>query len=97
MIRLALWTYDFLDRLGIVTHVRYSDGAYANHAATIEKLEFLGLKYVRDTAPKIASNLPYKRYLDAGVRFSMSCSPNGAAIPVDGILNEGCIHLVRQQ
>ena len=80
MIRLALWTYDFLDRLGIVTHVRYSDGAYANHAATIEKLGYLGLKYVRDTAPKVASNLPYKRYLDAGIRFSMSCSPNGAAM-----------------
>lgn len=76
---MALWTYDFLDRLGVVTHVRYSDGAYANHAGTIDKLRDLGLMRVRDTAPKAASNLPYRKYLDAGVRFCMSCSPNGEA------------------
>ena len=75
-----MWTYDFLDRLGIATHVRYSDGAYANHAATIEKLGYLGLTRVRDTAPKPASNLPYAKYLEAGLRFSMSCSPDGAAL-----------------
>lgn len=74
-----MWTYDFLDRLGVVTHVRYSDGAYRDHAGTIEKLRYLGLPRIRDTAPKANSNLPYKRYLDAGVRFCMSCSPNGAA------------------
>ena len=72
---MALWSYDFLDRIGVVTHVRYSDGAYRDHAGTIEKLRYLGLTRIRDTAPKTASNLPYKRYLDAGVRFSMSCSP----------------------
>lgn len=76
---MALWTYDFLDRIGVVTHVRYSDGAYRDHAGTIEKLRYLGLMRVRDTAPKAGSTLPYKRYLDAGVRFCLSCSPNGAA------------------
>ncbi len=75
-----MWTYDFLDRLGVVTHVRYSDGAYRDHAATIEKLRYLGLRNIRDTAPKAASTLPYGKYLDAGLRFSMSCSPNGAAL-----------------
>lgn len=80
MTGVALWTYDFLDRLGIATHVRYSDGAYANHAATIEKLAYLGINRIRDTAPKAASTLPYSRYLDAGIRFSMSCSPDGAAL-----------------
>jgi hypothetical protein len=76
---LALWSYDFLDRIGVVTHVRYYDGAYRDHAGTIEKLRYLGLMRIRDTAPKAASNLPYKRYLDAGARFCMSCSPDGAA------------------
>lgn len=76
---MALWSYDFLDRLGVVTHVRYSDGAYRDHAGTIEKLRYVGLMRIRDTAPKAASTLPYKRYLDAGLRFCMSCSPNGAA------------------
>ncbi|MET3528618.1 hypothetical protein [Phenylobacterium koreense] len=77
---MALWTYDFLDRLGVVTHVRYSDGAYRDHAGTLEKLRYLGLDRIRDTAPKAGAKLPYKRYLDAGVRFCMSCSPSGAAV-----------------
>lgn len=75
----VLWSHDFIRRLGIVTHVRYSDSAYRDHDATIKKLAFLGLGAVRDTAPKAGSTVPYGKYVKAGVRFSLNCSPDGAA------------------
>jgi hypothetical protein len=75
-----MWTYDLIERIGVVTHVRYSDGAYRNHAATIRKLAELGVRNLRDTAPKPQTTLPYRLYLEAGLRFSMSCSPAGPAL-----------------
>ena len=75
----VLWTHDFVRRLGVVTHVRYSDSAYRDHDATIKRLGFLGLSAVRDTAPKAGSAVPYGKYVKAGVRFSLNCSPDGAA------------------
>jgi len=75
----VFWTHDFVRRLGVVTHVRYSDSAYRDHDATIKKLAFLGLSAARDTAPKAGSAVPYGKYVKAGVRFSLNCSPDGPA------------------
>jgi hypothetical protein len=75
----VFWTHDFIRRLGVVTHVRFSDGAYRDHDATIKKLAFLGLKTARDTAPRPGNTVPFGKYVNAGVRFSLSCSPEGAA------------------
>jgi hypothetical protein len=74
-----VWTYDFIQRIGLATHIRYSDGAYRHHAATIRRLSDLGVRYIRDTAPKRQTQLPYRMYLEAGLSFSMSCSPEGEA------------------
>jgi hypothetical protein len=83
-----MWTYDFIQRVGVATHLRYSDGAYRNHAATIRKLADLGVRHIRDTAPKAQTTLPYRTYLEAGLSFSMSCSPAGAALVDEGQAGE---------
>lgn len=63
------------DFLGVNTHLSYTDGAYADPAATIAKLNWLGIRHVRDNAPNPASQgqSSYTAVAEAGFGFSLIC------------------------
>lgn len=61
--------------VGINTHVTYTDGAYADLRAAMDKLKWLGVHHVRDSAPNAAwqGQGAYQIMADAGIRFSLIC------------------------
>jgi hypothetical protein len=61
--------------VGVNTHVEYTDGAYADAAATVERLKWLGLRHVRNNAPNPASHgqANFAPLIQAGMRFSLVC------------------------
>ena len=83
--RQAVSAKDFLDTLGVGTHIVYKDGAYANVAAVATDLKFLGISNVRDNipshlAPDTASPNDYLTLANAGAKFDLVVSyalPNG--------------------
>ena len=67
---------EFLDSLGIVTHMAYNDGAYASAPEAIEDLAYLGIHQVREGVPDPHGGPPDRNYaaslhalLDAGNTF----------------------------
>ena len=72
----AVSAREFLDSLGIVTHMGYNDGAYANPSEAIEDLTYLGIHQVREGVPDPHGGPPDRNYavslhamLDAGNKF----------------------------
>jgi hypothetical protein len=63
------------DFVGVNTHVEYTDGAYRDAAATVEKLQWLGLRHVRNNAPNPESQGQenFAPLIKAGMRFSLVC------------------------
>ena len=63
---------DFQSTIGVVTHVAYTDGSYADLSAVQKGLQYLGVRSLRDAAP---SNLQQKQRLavmaQAGYSFSL--------------------------
>ncbi len=69
-------TADFLDTLGVNTHIVYKDGAYANIANVARDLSYLGIHHVRDNVlnhlgPDTASLGDYKTLADIGAKFDL--------------------------
>lgn len=61
----------FLDTLAVVTHVNYTDGAYANVRNVADDMNWLGLRHVRDYTP--GPSAPFESYVflaQRGVRFN---------------------------
>jgi hypothetical protein len=69
----AVRVADLLDTMGVVTHIDYTDGGYANINADLAALRYLGINEVRDAAPNPASDLYGQTHLgdaaNAGVKF----------------------------
>ncbi|CAL4869113.1 hypothetical protein MMA231_03404 [Asticcacaulis sp. MM231] len=64
------------DSIGVNTHINYTDGAYRRIADVITALDYLGVKHVRDSAPRLVEggDLPLKNYIwmsKAGIRFNL--------------------------
>lgn len=64
------------DSIGVNTHIAYTDGAYRRIADVIKALDYLGIKHVRDGAPRMVEGggLPLMNYVwmsKAGVSFDL--------------------------
>ena len=51
----------FIQTLAVVTHVNYTDGAYANVRNVADDLAWLGIHYVRDATP--GASVPFSSYV----------------------------------
>ncbi|HHM1099539.1 TPA: hypothetical protein ACRGOW_005703, partial [Klebsiella pneumoniae] len=47
----AIRVADVVDKLGVNTHINYTDGQYANIAQDLSDIQYLGLTNLRDAAP----------------------------------------------
>lgn len=79
----------FIDTLGVVTHLNYLDGAYANVRNVADNLAWLGIRHVRSFPPGPSEPLSTYTYLaQRGVRFNFLVRPNIAeSIEVAAKLN----------
>jgi len=64
------------ESVGVNTHIRYTDGAYAHIPDVIRALDYLDVRHVRDSIPRIApgGGLPLAKYIwmnKAGIRFNL--------------------------
>ena len=70
---------DFLDRIGVNTHIHYTDGGYANVEKTIEALKYVGIDNLRDSVPD--RSLPggggfnFDKFAAAGFKFDFVVAP----------------------
>ena len=58
-------TRDFLQSLGVNTHLEYTDGTYANYPRVIADLDFIGIHLLRDGTPAPGGGVPYANYITA--------------------------------
>jgi hypothetical protein len=65
---------DFLDTLGVNTHISYTDGQYDNVPVVLDSLRYLGLRHVRDSPPHPKIDATWRGHYDvaakAGLHFS---------------------------
>ncbi|GAB2868698.1 hypothetical protein GCM10027093_00530 [Paraburkholderia jirisanensis] len=67
----ALGTDKFIDTIGINIHVNYTDGAYADVGKVGERLQWLGVKHVRDNTPGTSAPLSaYIHLAKLGMRYT---------------------------
>ncbi|MBW4024134.1 MAG: hypothetical protein HIU92_13580 [Proteobacteria bacterium] len=78
----AVKAVDFLQSLGVNTHMNYTDGTYADYDSVIADLNYLGIRRVRDAMPDPYGGIPYMNYMTAldaaataGIRFDFITSP----------------------
>jgi hypothetical protein len=67
----------FVQTLAVITHVNYTDGAYANVRNVADDLAWLGIQHVRDGSP--GKSAPFSSYLylaEHGVRFNFLMGSN---------------------
>jgi hypothetical protein len=79
----------FIDTLGVVTHVNYTDGAYINVRNVADNLAWLGIHHVRDYTPGPSAPFSSYAYLaQRGVKFNFLVRSNIAeSIEVAAKLN----------
>jgi hypothetical protein len=74
---------DFLDTLGVNTHIPYTDGGYANISNVIADIAYLGIDETRDTISDGANgSAPLSSYIavaQAGVKFTIIVSATTTA------------------
>lgn len=63
----------FIDSIGVVAHLNYTDSAYRNGSQALAALKYLGIDTVRVAAPvdKTAGKATYELFANAGVSFDM--------------------------
>lgn len=69
---------DLLDTLGICTHIKYTDGQYVNVPKTLECLDYIGLKHLRDSPPNVngQGEANYLTIAKAGYDFCLTALPS---------------------
>lgn len=87
----TLTTADFIDAMGVDTHIPYTDGGYADIGKVIADLSYLGISNVRDgiTDGQFGS-APMSSYVAmarAGIRFTI-VADNGLAPTTAGVAYE---------
>jgi hypothetical protein len=74
---------DFLDTLGVNTHIPYTDGGYANISNVIADMAYLGIDETRDSISNGASgSAPLSSYIQvaqAGVKFTITVNATTTA------------------
>jgi hypothetical protein len=66
---------DFLDTIGVNTHVGYDNSQYRDVSGIADALKYVGVKYVRDAANKAENIDRYRALAAAGVSFCMFWGP----------------------
>jgi len=76
----AIRDQDFIDRIGVNTHIPYTDGSYADIDKVLEALRYLGVGNLRDAVPD--PSLPggggshYGAFASAGFKFDFVVASN---------------------
>jgi hypothetical protein len=69
---------DFVESLGVNTHMHYTDGDYADFKAVLDNLRYLGMRHVRDGVPNPDvpgwGALNYRFLAEAGFKFNLIAS-----------------------
>lgn len=73
----ATRTSDFLDNIGINTHLSFLWTDYANYGDVINDLKYLGIDMVRDSVPNGDSGANYKYLVEAGIQFDLGIKNDG--------------------
>ena len=62
----AVSTSDFLDTIGVGTHLEYTDGAYDDSPSAVQQvladLQYLGIDQVRDGVPVLNGSISTEDY-----------------------------------
>lgn len=82
---------DFVESIGVNTHMSYDDSKYVNLRNVVADLDYLGLSSVRDAAPNYASKsvsatyqlLAFDRFASLGIRIDMVANRDPAAVVTD--------------
>lgn len=84
----AIPARDFLNSLGVVTHLEYDDGRYADAKEAVEDLDFLGIHQLREGLPTPQDGEPDRHLANsldvlvaAGNRFDFITMPAGQPLP----------------
>ena len=82
----AIRGMDFVNGLGVNTHIIYTDSQYANNNQTLAALGYLGIKLIRDVSPnsKNQGQGSYAVLARAGIRFDLfngGDAPGGTQAP----------------
>jgi hypothetical protein len=65
---------DFVQSVGVNTHITYFDTTYVNTSQVIQDLAYLGIDHVRDSAMMTTDQnflTPYKALIAAGIKFDL--------------------------
>lgn len=81
---------DFLDTIGVNTHLSYNDGAYSDIHKVIANLRYLGITHIRDglIAPGVSGSPTIDTYVTVarmGFKFTLVISGGGAVQKTGGI------------
>ena len=81
---------DFVNGLGVNTHIVYTDSQYANNSQTLAALSYLGIKLIRDVAPNPQNQGQgaYAIMARAGIKldlFNGGDAPGGTQLPTTAI------------
>ncbi len=79
----AISTADYLDGIGVNTHIEYTDGEYANVSQIISDMQYLGVNQIRDAISNGANgSAPIGNYISiaqAGIDFTFMVSGSNNA------------------
>ena len=72
----AVRAADFLNSLGVSTHIDMTNSQYRDIPSDLSKLSYLGVTHVRDYAPNPNSDILGQQHLgqaaDAGIKFTFT-------------------------
>jgi Ca2+-binding RTX toxin-like protein len=82
----AVRAADFLNSLGVSTHIDMTNSQYRDIASDLSKLSYLGVTHVRDYAPNPNSDILGQQHLgqaaDAGIKFTFTAKGGTAPTSV---------------
>jgi hypothetical protein len=82
----AISTLDFVDSIGINTHLGYIGSSYSNLSLVERALEYLGVTSVRDVAPVSYMLSTYETLAALGIKFDLIASNADASVNVSANL-----------
>lgn len=82
----AIRAMDFVNGLGVNTHIVYTDSQYANNVQTLSALQYVGIRLIRDVSPnpRNQGQGSYAVMAKAGIRmvlFNGGDAPGGTQAP----------------
>jgi Ca2+-binding RTX toxin-like protein len=81
---IAATAVDFVDSIGVNTHVAYIGSPYSNVSVVENALNYLGVKYVRDLNPSSYVLSDYETLAADGIQFDLIISNTGTVdLPTD--------------